>query len=91
MLSCGVREYLSSKFEGYELITSILRLEEEYKEEINEIIYLLYEQLKYLLLEDEFDINLANNLDSILSKHITNMSYKVICTNYKINSNCLYF
>lgn len=98
LLRCGVREYFSSEFEDYELITTIKSLEEEYKEEENEIgdkVPLLYEQLKYLLLQDDIDINIANNLNSVLSKHIINISYKIICTNYemksKINNNCLLF
>ena len=98
LLRCGVREYFSSKFEDYELIAAIKSLEEEYKEEKNEIcdkVPLLYEQLKYLLLQDDIDFNIANNLNSVLSKHIININYRIICTNYKmknkINSDCLFF
>ena len=94
-LRLGIRDYLSSKFEDYELITSIKKLEEEYEEDIKERVYLIYEELRYLLIQDKLNIDIANNLNNILTKHSININYKVICTNInienKINNEFLYF
>ena len=98
LLRCGIKEYLYGNFQDSELITTIKKLEEEYKEEKEEVtekVFLLYSQIKHLLVQNKLDENVAKSLNSILSKYITNIYYKIICTNYKmksnINNNCFYF
>ena len=98
LLRCGIKEYLYGNFQDSELITTIKKLEEEYKEEKEEVtekVFLLYSQIKHLLVQNKLDEDVAKSLNSILSKYITNIYYKIICTNYKmksnINNNCFYF
>ncbi len=88
LLRCGAREYLLKPINRNEIMDIMARMEEEIQEEKiqnKEHIKLLYEKVRYALLNRDAGQEELMSLQKQVADSIGNTDYVMICTNFHTN------